>query len=75
MPDSRIDFAGQGPFHLPAAQRTAVTAVGNAVEARLYAVIVSGGDSVIRPMVIQMTAPVAKDFATQLLDAAAKMAH
>ena len=75
MPDSRVDFVGPGPFHLPVAHRATANSVGGAVEARLYAVIVIDGDSILRPMVIQMTAPVAKNFAAQLLDAAAKVAR
>jgi hypothetical protein len=67
MPDSRVDFVGPGPFHLPVAHRATANSV--------YAVIVIDGDSILRPMVIQMTAPVAKNFAAQLLDAAAKVAH
>ena len=75
MPDSRVDFLGTGPFHLPAAQRATANSVGDAVEARIYAVIGIGDDSVVRPMVIQMTAPVAQAFAAQLLDAASRVAH
>ena len=75
MRDSRVDFVGPGPFHLPVAHRATANSVGGAVEARLYAVIVIDGDSILRPMVIQMTAPVAKNFAAQLLDAATKVAH
>ena len=52
MPDSRVEFLGTGPFHLPAVQRATANSVGDAVEARMYAVIVIGDDSVVRPMVI-----------------------
>jgi hypothetical protein len=75
MSDSRVDFIGPGPFHLPVVQRATASPVGGAIEARLYAVITIAGDPTMRPMVIQMSAPVAQDFAAQLLDAAAKVAH
>jgi hypothetical protein len=74
MSDSRIDFVGPGPFHLPVAQRATAISIGSAVEARLYALIQIDNDSIMRPIVIHMTAPVARSFAAQLLDAAAKIA-
>jgi hypothetical protein len=75
MSDSRVNFVGPGPFHLPAAQRATAISIGGAVEARLYAIIPIDDDSIMRPMVIQMTASVAQNFAAQLLDAAAKVLH
>jgi len=73
MSDSRVDFVGAGPFHLPVAQRATAISTGGAVEARLYAIIKIDDESTMRPMVIQMTATVAQNFAEQLLDAAAKV--
>ena len=73
MSDSRVDFVGPGPIHLPAAQRATAISIGGAVEARLFAIIQVDNDPIMRPIVIHMTAQVARSFAAQLLDAAAKV--
>jgi hypothetical protein len=67
MPDC-VSFAGYGPYRLPIAQRATATSQNGSVELRLYAVF----EGQLRPMVIQMGPSIARDLATQLLEAAAK---
>jgi hypothetical protein len=65
MPDT-VSFAGYGPYRLPLAQRATATPVNGSVEVRLYALF----EGQLRPMVIQMSPSIARDFAKQLLEAA-----
>jgi hypothetical protein len=65
MPDN-ISFAGYGPYRLPVAQRATAASLNGSVEVRLYALF----EGELRPMIIQMSPNIARDFATQLSAAA-----